>query len=60
MIRRFKKTLLGNTTSKVVFFMSDKKEDDKKKARRFIDTYVVKIKPAPESTRPSNQTQKNI
>lgn len=38
--------------------MFGKKTEENKKDRRFIDTYVTKIKPAPESTRPSNQQEK--
>jgi hypothetical protein len=37
----------------------DKKEN-KKKERRFIDTYVSRIKPASESTRPSSQEKKKF
>ena len=39
--------------------MSEKeKKEIKEKERRFIDTYVSRIKPAPESTRPSSQEKK--
>lgn len=32
--------------------MSQKKEEKKQSKRRYIDTYVVKLKPPPEHTRP--------
>lgn len=35
--------------------MGISKDADKKKDGRFIDTYVVKVKPAPENTRPSRK-----
>jgi len=37
-------------------------KNDKKQVktnRRFIDTFVAKVRPAPESTRPSKQVKQN-